>query len=109
MRRWILLLSLLGLVLSGFEGVAEELDSDACDSGPGFELHHDHSLPDGGSGDGPGGDSTAAHFCHCAAHGVPLASWWSVPVSEEHARRWVGPQASFSSFAIPPPVKPPIA
>ncbi|HEX6997821.1 MAG TPA: hypothetical protein VF322_06730 [Gammaproteobacteria bacterium] len=106
MRRWIVLLSLLGLVLSGLEGVAEDLDSDACDSGPGFELHHDHRSPSGGDA---GSDSAAAHFCHCAAHGVPLAASWSVAVPEDHALRWVAPQASFSSFAVPPPVKPPIA
>ena len=94
-----------GIVLSGFEGVAESANPSPVDA-----HEHGHEIHGSGHGESHDHDKSSDlddHFCHCGVHAPALVSSIVTPVvpgtpvsTNRHSER-------FSSLLSPPLLRPP--
>jgi len=96
-----------GIVLSGFEGVAESSSPSPVDA-------HEHGHEIHGSGHGESHDQDESsdhddHFCHCGVHAPALVSSIVTPVDAGFPVTTTRHDGSFSTLHGPPLLRPPKA
>lgn len=106
-RNVVTFLVVLGLFLTGLEGVLDSVDV-AHDGGASglHEEHHSHP-DDPSSPDHPDSDGHS-HYCHCGLHVPPLFASASVTVLSLQDVSPVTTSAFYAMALGPPPLPPPI-